>query len=81
MGAESMMKPGLTFRTEFDDDEIAGLLFTIGLIAFWNTVNVAVEFPGCGALADREIAPATCRKASTERTRMTHTGTEPENDA
>ena len=32
-------------RTEFDDDEIAGLLYTIGLIGFWNTLNVAVEFP------------------------------------
>jgi AhpD family alkylhydroperoxidase len=32
-------------RAEFDDDEIAGLLYTIGLIGFWNTLNVAVEFP------------------------------------
>lgn len=32
-------------RTEFDDDEITGLLYTIGLIEFWNTLNVAVEFP------------------------------------
>ena len=32
-------------RTEFDDDEIVGLLYTIGLIGFWNTLNVAVEFP------------------------------------
>lgn len=32
-------------RTEFGDDEIAGLLYTVGLIKFWNTLNVAVEFP------------------------------------
>ena len=32
-------------RTEFDDDEIAGLLYTIGLIGFWNTLNVAIELP------------------------------------
>jgi alkylhydroperoxidase family enzyme len=32
-------------RTEFGDDEIAGLLYTIGLIGFWNVLNVAVEFP------------------------------------
>jgi AhpD family alkylhydroperoxidase len=37
-------------RAEFDDDEIAGLLFTIGLIGFWNTVNVAVEFPAAAHL-------------------------------
>ena len=28
-------------RTEFDDNG----LYTIGLIGFWNTLNVAVEFP------------------------------------
>jgi len=32
-------------RSEFDDDEIASLLYTVALIAFWNTLNVAVEFP------------------------------------
>ena len=32
-------------RTEFADDEIAGLLYAIGLVGFWNTLNVAVEFP------------------------------------
>ena len=32
-------------RTEFSDDEIAGLLYTIGLIGFWNVLNVAVEYP------------------------------------
>ena len=32
-------------RSEFDDDELAGLLYAIGLIGFWNTLNVAVEFP------------------------------------
>jgi AhpD family alkylhydroperoxidase len=32
-------------RTEFDDDEIVGLLYTIGLTGFWNTLNVAVEIP------------------------------------
>jgi AhpD family alkylhydroperoxidase len=31
--------------SEFDNDEIAGLLYTVGLIGFWNTLNVAVEFP------------------------------------
>ncbi len=37
-------------RTEFDDDEIAGLLFTIALIGFWNSLNVAVEFSAAAQL-------------------------------
>ena len=37
-------------RTEFDDDEIAGLLYTIALIGFWNSLNVAVEFPAAAKL-------------------------------
>lgn len=37
-------------RTEFDHDEIAGLLYTIGLIGLWNTLNVAVEFPAAAQL-------------------------------
>ncbi|MGH9019341.1 MAG: carboxymuconolactone decarboxylase family protein [Acidimicrobiales bacterium] len=37
-------------RAEFEDGEIAGLLYTIGLIGFWNTVNVAVEFPAAAPL-------------------------------
>jgi AhpD family alkylhydroperoxidase len=32
-------------RAEFDDAEIAGLLYTSGLIRLRQTVNVAVEFP------------------------------------
>ena len=37
-------------RTEFDEHEIAGLLFVIGLIGLWNMVNVAVEFPAASPL-------------------------------
>ncbi len=33
-----------------DHDEIAGLLYTIGLIGLWNTLNVAVEFPAAAQL-------------------------------
>ena len=32
-------------RNEFDDKELAGLVYAVGLIGFWNTLNVAVEFP------------------------------------
>jgi AhpD family alkylhydroperoxidase len=37
-------------RKAFNDAEIASLLYTIGLIRLWNTLNVAVEFPADGPL-------------------------------
>lgn len=48
-------------RTEFDDDEIAGLLYTIGLIGLWNTLNVAVGSP---------LGPS-CRKSDSREPAMT----------
>jgi AhpD family alkylhydroperoxidase len=37
-------------RSQFSDAEISGLLYTLALIRFWNTLNVAVEFPAGAAL-------------------------------
>jgi alkylhydroperoxidase family enzyme len=35
----------LAAREKFTDDELAALLFVIGLINVWNRINVAVELP------------------------------------
>jgi len=32
-------------RDQFDDEELAALLFLVGLINVWNRINVAVELP------------------------------------
>jgi AhpD family alkylhydroperoxidase len=32
-------------REQFNDDELAALLYTVGLINIWNRINVAVELP------------------------------------
>jgi AhpD family alkylhydroperoxidase len=32
-------------REQFDDEELAALLFLVGLIDVWNRINVAVELP------------------------------------
>jgi alkylhydroperoxidase family enzyme len=32
-------------REQFNDEELAALLFLIGLINVWNRINVAVELP------------------------------------
>ena len=40
----------LAVRAEFSDPEIAGLLYAIGLIGFWNTLNVTIELPAEAAL-------------------------------
>lgn len=37
-------------RAVFSDPQLAALLYTVGLIQFWNLLNVATEFP-----ADREL--------------------------
>jgi AhpD family alkylhydroperoxidase len=34
-----------TAREQFDDSELAALLYLIGLINLWNRINVAVELP------------------------------------
>jgi AhpD family alkylhydroperoxidase len=40
-------------RSEFDEAELANLLYVIGLITLWNTLNVAVEFPEAAGLPGR----------------------------
>jgi alkylhydroperoxidase family enzyme len=40
----------LAVRAEFSDPEIGGLLYAIGLIGFWNTLNVTIELPAEAAL-------------------------------
>ncbi len=52
-------------RTEFGDDEIAGLLYTIGLIGLWNVINVAVEFPAGAQLPTVPSGPASRSSAIT----------------
>jgi AhpD family alkylhydroperoxidase len=44
-GATVSRESWASARAEFSDDELAALLYSIGLIGVWNTLNVAVEFP------------------------------------
>lgn len=37
-------------RALFSDDELSALLYTVGLIKFWNVLNVTCEFPADGDL-------------------------------
>ncbi len=42
-------------RMQFDDDELAALLYLIGLINVWNRINVAVELPSDYEGPPREV--------------------------
>jgi len=41
-------------REQFNDEELAALLFLVGLINVWNRINVAVELPSDHELPKRE---------------------------
>jgi AhpD family alkylhydroperoxidase len=46
-------------REQFSDEELAALLFLIGLINVWNRINVAVELPNDHALPKRQTRTST----------------------
>jgi AhpD family alkylhydroperoxidase len=46
-------------REQFANDELAALLYLVGLINVWNRINVAVELPSDHALPKREVGAAT----------------------
>ena len=49
----------LAAREQFDDDELAELLYLVGLINVWNRINVAVELPRGHELPKRETPGTT----------------------
>jgi AhpD family alkylhydroperoxidase len=46
-------------REQFSDEELAALLYLVGLINVWNRINVAVELPSDHELPKRRVPVAT----------------------
>jgi AhpD family alkylhydroperoxidase len=52
----------LAAREQFDDEELAALLYLVGLINVWNRINVTIELPSDHELPKRS-SPADTRSA------------------
>ncbi|MGO9854437.1 MAG: hypothetical protein ACLPYY_05275 [Acidimicrobiales bacterium] len=49
----------LAAREQFDDEELAALLYLVGLINVWNRINVTVELPSDYELPKRSSPAGT----------------------
>ena len=51
------MMPSSKARVHFNDEELAALLYSVGLTNLWNRIDVAVELPADSNPGSRRIGP------------------------